>query len=471
MRKTLLKSLLNLYLLCSSFLSFSQTDVVCRAERIAGYDAEYTTGKSVCGPNTYGISEAKIYLTVKDGDLYVHSNFITPGAEYPTKLASTGETTIENIVMNLIYAGPPSDFQYASMRSTLRSNIEVILDPALLNSSKHGNMDFSGVRRLKIVCPDNEVREAITLRHSNGMNELCVKYNDQISIKVKGQDLEYVFSSLRSQKVNFKDLKIISLIDNRATANNLTSNFTDKTIGFDFSTVENFKSLLLQNQKNRILILGHIEDGHFVTIGRDGTERFRISLVELEDFQKANKLELILLGCNSATEGATSGAANKFNSIDALNRLKTTQNTETTGEFLDSLSFRTLHFVLGSSFFSRGGNVRPYYDDIVTLDKGEVIVYRKQRNASFIDDESAVGQIIFLGIGLRSDLGGNIVNVVYPDTAAAAPIDPGSNSTVTEDTSNQEQGYPKPTPIAVYILIACVIAFMSFLFLNTKLKK
>jgi hypothetical protein len=386
-----------------SNLSYSQ-DVVCRLPRINGFDREYSVGNSIVGETTSEMSETKIYMTVSDGSLYVHSNYVTPGYDNPTKLATSEEMgSIEDIAMNIFFDQQPSFSEFDRMKSLLKNRVEITLDPAVLKSGKYKTIDFSNAGTMNFICPDGKVRTGIKFRNAAGDIEYLIKYSDQISVRVNGQNLDFIFSQLKSQRINFNDVRIVNLVENSSTKNVLEGNFPGKTLAFDYSSTDNFKNLLLSNKGKRTVVIGHIEDGNFVTIDKSGNEIFRTSISEIEAFQKDNQLELILLGCNSAGEGAGSGALNKFNSIDALNRLKTTEKTKNIEEFLDSLSFRTLHFVVDETFFN--------FDDAAANmnyqmpKRIDVTVYEHPgENFTRINSSKKKGMIILLGVGAYATL-------------------------------------------------------------------
>lgn len=445
--------------------SFSQS-VVCRLPRIKGYDQEYSVGKSICGETTSTMSDTKFFITVKDGNLYIHSNYLTPGFDNPTKLATSDPmNSIEDIAMNIFFTEYPSEAKLAQMNSMLRTNIEIVLDPKIINDSKYGSINFSKAGKLKFICPDNEIRDAIKIQNNVGDFDFGIKYNNQFSIRIKDQNLSFIFSELRTQKIDFDKIKIMNLVDNSSTKNVLNSKFSDKVISFDFSSKENFKALLLSNKGNRTAIIGHIENGNFVTIDKAGKEIFRIPISEIEVFQKENKLELIILGCNSAGEGANSGTLNKFNSIDALNRLKTTEKTENIEQFLDSLSFKPLHFVIDESFFrieqdvvSTGGNRMP--------DKIEISVYDKSKDEiKTLSNSNKKGTIIILGLGYAEFLDNNITN---NNSYSINPTPQNDSTGFVPGTNNNNDGNGSNTTLYVILGVIAVGVIGYFLKSSNK---
>lgn len=457
------KKLILALLLTASCLtqSFSQS-VVCRKERIYGYDEEYSMGHSICGETTTSMSKTKIYLTVTGENLYVHSNYITPEFEYPTKFATSDEmNSIDEVAMNIFFADYPSETKISQMNSMLRNNIEIIIDPKIINNSKYGKMNFTKTGQLKFICPDNEVRDAIKIQNNNGDFDLGIKYNNQFSTRVKDQNLSFIFSELRNQKIDFDKIKVINLVQNSSTKSVLNAKFSEKVISFDFSSKENFKSLLLSDRGKRIAIIGHIENGDFVTIDKAGKEIFRIPISEIETFQKENKLELIILGCNSASEGAGSGALNKFNSIDALNRLKTTEKTENIEQFLDSLSFGTLHFVIDETFFkpepdvaSSGGNRLP--------ERIEISIYNKSKGEiSSVSNLNYKGSIIILGLGTAEFIASLTTPSAKTDTSQV--INPQSDSIYSSPENNGDKSDNTRNLILFIVIGVGVVGLIAYI--------
>jgi hypothetical protein len=433
-----------------STLGFSQ-GVVCRLPRVEGFDNEYATGHTVCGETTDKMNNTKLYVTVKNDYLYVQSNYITPGFDNPTKLATTDQmNSIDEIAMNIFFAEYPTETEIFQMNTMLNNSIEVIIDPQVLNSSKYSSISFDKVGKVKFLCPDNEVRDAVKIKKGNGEFDFGIKYNNQVSTRIKDQNLNFIFLNLRSQKVDFKNLKVVNLVDNNATKEVLTSKFAGKHIQFDFSSKENFKKILLSNKGSRTVILGHIENGEFVTLDKSGNEIFRISISEIQTFQKENKLELILLGCNSASEGASSGALNKFNSVDALNRLETAKETQNVEEFLDSLSMGTIHFLVDETFFRIEQDVA-LMEGAATPERIDISIYEKPRGEiKSINTSSVKGNIIFLGLGTAEYAASEII--VATDTTNANPVSQ-DNDVMGDDNPDKPRG---SNHMLLYILIGVV---------------
>lgn len=374
----------------------------CRREFIEGFKREHDIGVKLHGNNTSKIAESKLYLTVKDDLLYVQSNYLPDETSpYPVKLATPVQEglSVEDYLGNMYYSEktvPLTSKEANLFIHHLRNDIEITVDPSVFNSADFNDFDFSKFNKVKIACPDEVARSVIKFPHKNGTVEYLVKYSDNISVRLKDQNLNFIFTNLKAQRINQNELKIISLLENSTTKTYISSNFPGKAIPFNYSDIAGFKALLLENKANRTIILGHIEGGSFVTLDKGGKELFKISIEEIQAFQKENKLSLIILGCNSAESGVP-GAANKFNSIDALKRLKTTEKVENAESFLDSLAFRTIHFVLDATFFRTEESLTTasvnFYPERIDFD-----VYARTETTIKSVKGRPLGKIIFLGI-------------------------------------------------------------------------
>lgn len=381
-------------------VSYSQeSEVKCQLEWINGFENEKEIGHTMCGESTSSKARTKIYLTTKNGYLYVHSNFVAARAEFPTKIATTRMMSLEDVVINLFYSEYPSVGELERVMEVIKNNVKFIIDPKLIQSTQSDAMDFSEVSKLFFICPDKKLREGMSIKKGMYKPDYFVKLKEHLSVRIDKQNLSYVFSNLKKTRIDFNSIKILSLIENSSTKDALASKFPDKTLFFDYSNSETLKQLLLQNKNNNTIIIGHIESGDFVVLDSKGSEMFRISVDELQKFQKENGLSFVLLGCNSASEGALTGSLNKFNSVEAINRLATTKNTSTVEEFIDSLALGTIHFAIDESFFQSGKLASAKSNTKNNLpERIDILAYDKREEFRSTLSYKSLGKVIFLGL-------------------------------------------------------------------------
>lgn len=199
------------FLICISvfIVSISHTlaDIVCLRKYIGGFEKEHEIGCRYTGKNTTSISNSNLYITTNGNQLYVQSNFLIDNtSEYPTKLAVTlkDDYRIEDYIANIYFPGrtePLSSSEIHEYLSVLHNNVNVIVEPSFFNTPKFCDFDFSKFKNLHILCPDNIIRECICLINKNGTIEYLIKFNENIYIRIKNQNLEYIFLKIMGHPV------------------------------------------------------------------------------------------------------------------------------------------------------------------------------------------------------------------------------------------------------------------------------
>ena len=138
------------FILCFSIDCARGASMVCRAQQITGFEPEYEVGKLLLGSATSDVSHCKLYITVSRGFLYVHSNYLDTGHDYPVKLAIDEEVDLETIVLNIVYDKPPADFAkaIAAVHQAIEEKIQFYVDKRLIASSRFSKLDFSRVKNV-----------------------------------------------------------------------------------------------------------------------------------------------------------------------------------------------------------------------------------------------------------------------------------------------------------------------------------
>ena len=81
---------------------------VCRPDYIGGLEAEAKLGKAIVGRNKSDLNQCRVWVTLRKGGMYLHSNFITPGYDRATRVFDTPmdlHTRRANIVIDPEHAG------------------------------------------------------------------------------------------------------------------------------------------------------------------------------------------------------------------------------------------------------------------------------------------------------------------------------------------------------------------------------
>lgn len=119
-------------ILCSCQISRGEEkrSIVCRSIGIKGFDQAAEQAESSIGRETTRVlSKMKVYLTVANGWVYLHSNFISEDAYLPTKIASNDVRNIDlpNLLLNIYSFGRPSNEQLEVFKSGMRK-IRIVVD-------------------------------------------------------------------------------------------------------------------------------------------------------------------------------------------------------------------------------------------------------------------------------------------------------------------------------------------------------
>lgn len=132
--------------------------IVCRKHTIHDFEHEYAEAIQLLPGTTSDIGKMVVYIrTLPNGALYVHSNFITDGFEYPTKLASNDVDlrSLYDITMNLVYTSYPSPRQLRELKDAVQTSITFFLDESLFSSGGRLVLDTNSASRLFVVSNGN----------------------------------------------------------------------------------------------------------------------------------------------------------------------------------------------------------------------------------------------------------------------------------------------------------------------------
>lgn len=137
-----IKSILLTLTIMSLLLGYNANafTIVCRKVGIGGFDEEERQAQATIGKEkTHKMSEMKVYLSYEQKHLFVYSNFISEGADYPTKIATDQDTDLMTILTNLVFFG--EEEPTAAQKTEFKHALPVIrfyVQPALDGSKYKG---------------------------------------------------------------------------------------------------------------------------------------------------------------------------------------------------------------------------------------------------------------------------------------------------------------------------------------------
>jgi len=204
------------------------------------------------------------------------------------------------------------------------------------------------------ISKSGDVYNTKTLKTPNGGQERVFIMKPNLYVKFTNKNsIDLIKTKLNSRKYLQEEVEVISLVRDDATNSVLKQNFPNNHLAFDMPSMRGLIQKLKANNKKSVVVVGHIEGKDFVTPLANGNE-FRVSLEDLKRLGNDLDVNIFPMGCNSGFQ--VTGLGNKFNSVDALNRLKHAVDNNTT--------------VMGMLEDLAGSDLKVIIDDIPFKDRG-----------------------------------------------------------------------------------------------------
>jgi hypothetical protein len=127
-------------------------EIVCHLPYIEGWVSEGDLAKALVSPNTDVFEEIRIFITARRGFTYLHSNFIKADAEYPTKILTSGEHTLELLLANAIFtsAEEASGKRYHAFVKAMSTSFQYFIDSRIMEPGA-SHLDFRDLDRISVV--------------------------------------------------------------------------------------------------------------------------------------------------------------------------------------------------------------------------------------------------------------------------------------------------------------------------------
>ncbi len=349
----------------------------CPKSDVTGFEQEHRNGNLYVGSSTQTNKGLEFYVTAKDDTLFLQSNFQPSDAHYPYKLV-TDENFLdlkflaENLMSVLGHENLPSGFDTAYSKDAY-----LYYDIDLLSHPRFKNLNLQKTHNVYFV---NNSGEKWLLKSIE--NQRYLEITENISLKIPsldvkkasfGKDLQSLVGNLESSfdKNNLKLLAIVNDLDTQeAISNKLPAN---NAINLKSHTIEDFRQVFKENKGSRIFLLGHFDSQKKLFVATDEFDKpiAELKFEELEKIAREYDIRLYPFGCETGKNHDTNGTLQKFNSVDAVNRMQEALNTSSWKEFFRLLGQDDLEFVVTNSFvensetvidldiIKRGGNGKP----------------------------------------------------------------------------------------------------------------
>ena len=347
----------------------------------------------------------KVYVSVENSSLYVQSNYLTSGAEYPTKISTQEKiATADVIAVNLVGEKDASGFDQEQVVQAL-PDIKWVVEKKLFADPNYGGFNFQHGQ--VFVIGDDDVPRPSIVVVSDNRERRVVALRDHLYAPADENNIGRLSKALNEQKFQSNEVVLMPLVMNSATLDlvNQSVPTQNRLLISDFSKTSIYNGLSSQRSKT-VFLLGHVENGSFVVLDSAGDAVVSLPVEELQKYAEENGINIYALGCNSAAL-TRAGAATEFNTVDAVSRFVGALNSNTWGGFYSSLAGDNLDLVVDSSSIADDGKGR-----------ADIIVYKK-----------AFGRRVAVGV----------ITAIFSALAGGGS---GSSSTVNSNSNGNDDGYP-----------------------------
>jgi hypothetical protein len=355
--------------------------VVCRAPGIDGFEEPKSHAESFITMATKDPRKAVVYIENTAMGIYFHSNFISHGAKYTTKIGGEQVSDGLRIFMNIIFTKSPSETYRKETERIFREDVEFLLDESVFDNNGIPLVDLSGAKKIKVV--DGRAGKLISEVDVETLNR--VKPPPLILSKIAGccffgipPHLSPKFAKmLKSRRFEASEVRFLSLVKDSGTESAIGNaiHVKNRRLGnnlqlMSFADVE----ASLQEAKGKtVIIVGHVEGQNFVTKDAKGDVTLQFPIEKLRETAKKYEVELIDLGCKTAEQiqkdSLGLGVMTGFWTPDAVNSInRALSNSKNYADFFENLTSQGLKVVVDSGFV-RGSSLRA---DVYSAQKSKI---------------------------------------------------------------------------------------------------
>lgn len=353
--------------------------VICRESAIEGSEELKDKAINIIGDDTTtDPSNVKIFVTVKDGEAYVQSNFRSKNPDYdpsstdpskrdhyslyPTKLFTTKSQRVKDYtqaIRNIVFWGDPQS-SYNDPQQVLEAALAhatVYVDQSALDQHGRPPFDLSGASTVMVV--DSQSKETLAQAELLPVREPPPSLIERIAgccfygrPPGHGRD---ILARLERQPFQSKNTSFISLFEDSGTAAAIAASPHVKAIELrdrqDLVWHERLDAALAASKGKSLVIIAHTEHESLVIRDARGVLKFQASVQDIVDRAAAANVQLVLLGCETASfvheQSSGLGVIGQYRSTDAVSKLEIAlSQARSARQFYESLSGENLKLVV-----------------------------------------------------------------------------------------------------------------------------
>lgn len=355
--------LLITYALLFSHAAYSSE--VCRLHQLQGFEKAWEHAKSLLPfQTTSDPTKAVIYIEKTKEGFYYHSNFKNPGFDYPTKVGSKNLTDASLAFINIVYTEKLSPENWKNTETIFRDKVEILLDTTVFDVDGYPLIDLKGAKNIKIV--DGYEGKELT---QTGVELLPRKEPPPLVLnKIIGCCLygipphlaKMYGERLKKREFNMENVHLISLVKESGTENainksKILSKLRIPKNGTNITDISMIEKSFQQAKGKTVILIGHIEDEHFVTRDSRNNIIFSTKLSIVRTLAEKYQIELIDLGCRTAQEikgdSLNVGVTTRFNTVEAIDSIhRAISKSKNYEDFFDNLTSEGLKIVIDEKF-------------------------------------------------------------------------------------------------------------------------
>lgn len=321
---------------------------ICKRVCIYGFEAFCARAHTYQANVTRAVDHVVLYIEKgPDGALSIASNVKSIGVEYPTKIVGFTELKdLDTVFINLDGSFKQQAEVDSSILERFHETVKIYVTPDVLNADGSSDFDFRGVAKIHVLDPSGTV-DAENLGGDppppvwvSKIAGCCFKGRPPSAARELADRLEKV-------ELQERDTRVLSLVVDSAAEDVLKSSrqVSKRLLRTDpvEMTDEKLEGILEASRGSTLIVLGHVQDEHYVVEAADGTRAYSVQIQKLRTKARERNVQLIDLGCRTGRvfdeHLASVGIAEKFLAADAAKRIEAAfSHSKNLKEFLTNLS-------------------------------------------------------------------------------------------------------------------------------------
>ena len=319
---------------------------VCRRSSITEFREEGIYAKTYLGPSMTDVKKIKLFITKKDNYWFVASNFVSfPGA-HPTKVASSDDFDLSEVLLNIIASEQSEVNRVSVLVEEIKNFVQIRFTEAFLQSEFYHPDQFYHNWKLEVDCGGSVRALAFTEVQKLALLE-CYKFLYNYFANCESCRN---FFDLHQTPFNRKDIHIVNTAIDLETKSFIESKFGTE-FSHGFSSKDEFIKQIAGTNKQVIGVLSHVNrSSHSLEIISESGERFAITYKELEQLGVQYGKVILLLGCYSAEiESGASGALEELNSLVIAKNLLKALEAKNYRDFFALMAGEKYKFLIGDA--------------------------------------------------------------------------------------------------------------------------